>query len=545
MGVVYRAYDPELDREVALKSVQLEGVTAEQRHANEVLLAREARAAARLQHAHTVAVYDFFGEGDRAFIVMELVRGVNLDAMLATGDTSQLQRTLQILREAAAALDAAHAAGIVHRDVKPGNILLDEAGHVKIADFGIARVTAGGGGQTAPSTGAPAGTLAYMSPEQVKGEKLDGRSDQFALAIVAYQLMTGQLPFPGETWIARSYQILHEAHVPARTANPALPEGVGMALDTALQKDPARRFPTCSAFVDALAAAVGGPEKVEARSPNRWILTPILLCVTGLIVVMIFQTLRTVQNPPPPGAAVVEPESVSSAPAPPAAEESRAVVLDGIPMDFAAITPGRFVMGCQTCDDSQKPEHMVEITKPFQIGRTEVTERHWNAVMTGKATGANRPKVNVSWTETQQFLAKLNGLHDGFHYRLPTEAEWEYCARAHDPGIYPKNQDDVAWTSNNSRDQLQEPATATMSNLWGIYDMLGNASEWTNDWMDAGYYKQSPASDPRGPAAGSQRVFRGGNGGSGAMLASYAFRSADDPETKGPWLGFRVVRERV
>lgn len=544
MGVVYHAYDPELNREVALKCVQIEGGTAEQRRGNEADLAREVRAASKLQHTHAAAVYDCFGEGDRAVIVMELVRGVNLDALLATGDTSQVQRTLQILREAAAALDAAHGVGIVHGDLKPSNILLDQAGHVKIADFGIGKMTAAGGTQRAPSTGATAGTPTYLSPERVRGDKLDGRSDQFALAIVAYQMLTGQSPFPGETWIARSYEILHAAHVPARTANAALPVAMEQVLDTALLKEPMRRFPTCSAFVDALTAAAGSPEKAKTTSANRWILIPILLCVTGLIVVMIIQTLRTVQNTPPPGAAVVETvPDIAGAPAR-AEEESRAVVLDGIPMDFAAIPPGRFVMGCQTCDDSQKPEHTVEITKPFQMGRTEVTEQHWNAVMTGKAEGTNKPKVNVSWTEIQHFLGRLNNLHDGFHYRLPTEAEWEYCARAHDPGLYPKNQDDVAWTLNNSRGQIQEAATTKMSNAWGLYDMLGNAGEWTHDWLDTGYYRQSPANDPPGPPAGTLRVFRGGSGGSGATFASYAFRTASLPETKSPWLGFRVLRER-
>jgi formylglycine-generating enzyme required for sulfatase activity len=187
---------------------------------------------------------------------------------------------------------------------------------------------------------------------------------------------------------------------------------------------------------------------------------------------------------------------------------------------------------------------MVEITRAFQMGRTEVTEKHWNAVMTGKATGSFKPKVSVSWDDAQQFLAKLNALNDGFHYRLPTEAEWEYCARAGDPGIQPRNLDEVAWTSDNSGDQLREAATTKLSNLWGVYDILGNASEWTNDWLDVDYYAKSPGRDPLGPASGKMRVFRGGNGGVGAMLASYAFRAADEPTARRPWLGFRVVRQR-
>jgi formylglycine-generating enzyme required for sulfatase activity/predicted Ser/Thr protein kinase len=560
MGVVYRAYDPELDREVALKSVMLEGVTPEQKQTNEQYLAREARAAARLQHPHAVAVYDFFSSGDRAFIVMEFVRGANLEAMLATGDVSNKPRSLQILREAASALDAAHQAGIVHRDIKPGNILLDELGRVKLADFGIARLTTGNVTHTAPSIGGTAGTLSYMSPEQVRGATLDGRSDQFALAVVAYQLLTGQLPFQAETWIAQSFKILNEPHAPARSWNPDLPEAVDHALNIALSKEPTQRFPTCSAFVEALTASV--PEKKqETKKTTVWIVAPMLLLAAVFIVGMVWRTMRTMEGtvaeapasgvatgaptpaePPTPVAAQTVP--VAPPQSAPVAEESLAVILDGIPMDFASIKPGRFVMGCNTCDDSQKPEHMVEISKPFQMGRTEVTEKHWNAAMTGKATGSNKPKVNLSWKDTQAFLAKLNALGDGFHYRLPTEAEWEYCARANDPGEYPKNLDDVAWTSSNSGDQLQEAASARMGNLWGLYDMLGNASEWTGDWLDAEYYAKSPAKDPKGPASGTMRIFRGGNGGTGQMIANYSHRMADEPGAKGPWLGFRVVRER-
>lgn len=553
MGVVYRAYDPELDREVALKSVKLEGVTPEQKMTSEQYLAREAKAAARLQHPHAVAVHDFFSGGDQAFIVMEYVRGANLEALLATGDTSNIKQSLRILGEAASALDAAHMAGIVHRDIKPGNILLDETGRVKIADFGIARFTSGNITQTAPSIGGTAGTLSYMSPEQVRGDKIDGRSDQFSLAIVAYQLFTGQLPFQAETWIAQSFKILNEPPIPARTLNPALPLTVEAALSRALQKDPLQRFPTCSSFVEALSNAMP-VEKASSGSNYRWVLVPLFLVTIAAIGYMVSRALKTIENPPPATQQTEAPKPEAPPPVvaanppvtppPPVQEESLSLVLDGIPMEFTKIQPGRFVMGCDYCDDSQKPAHMVEISKAFQLGRTEVTEKQWNAVMTGKATGSNKPRVNVSWNDIQPFLAKLNALNDGFHYRLPTEAEWEYSARAGETKEYAKNLTDVAWTSSNSGDQLHDVATQRMGNLWGLYDMLGNAAEWTSDWLDLEYYRNSPERDPQGAAKGTMKLFRGGHGGTGDMVSSFAFRSADLPSAKGPWLGFRVVRVR-
>jgi formylglycine-generating enzyme required for sulfatase activity len=228
----------------------------------------------------------------------------------------------------------------------------------------------------------------------------------------------------------------------------------------------------------------------------------------------------------------------------PPAEESLTLLLDGSPLDFVKIKPGRFVMGCDSCEDALKPEHQVEITRPFQLGRTELTQKHWSAVMTGKASGTNKPKTNVSWNEAQQFLAKLNARQDGYHYRLPTEAEWEYCARAGDAGWIPKNLDDVAWTTNNSGGMMQDAGAARMSNPWGLHDMLGNASEWTGDWLDLEYYAKSPARDPKGPSTGTMRIFRGGNASMGGANASYPFRGADEPGARGPFLGLRVAREK-
>jgi formylglycine-generating enzyme required for sulfatase activity len=213
-------------------------------------------------------------------------------------------------------------------------------------------------------------------------------------------------------------------------------------------------------------------------------------------------------------------------------------------MDFIKIKPGRFVMGCDSCEASLKPEHQVEITKSFQLGRTEVTQKHWNAVMTGKATGTEKPKTNVSWNEAQQFIAKLNARQDGFHYRLPTEAEWEYCARAGDSGWIPKNLEDVAWTMDTARGNLQDVGSTKLSNAWGIYDLLGNASEWTGDWLDLEYYANSPKKDPKGAASGTMRIFRGGNANMGSQNASYPFRGADEPTARGPFLGLRVARDR-
>jgi formylglycine-generating enzyme required for sulfatase activity len=558
MGVVYRAYDPTLDREVAIKSVRLEGVTEAERANLEERLSREARSAAQLRHPNIVQVYDFFRMEDRAYIVMEYVRGAMLEAMIVAGVHQNLPMIVQVLRQAASALDAAHAEGIVHRDIKPGNMLLDEMGNIKITDFGIARRMEAGATETHAGFGTTVGTLGYMAPEQIRGERVDGRADQFSLGVVAYQLLTGQMPFQADSWIALSYKILNEMPTPASTFNPLVSPVMQAALERATAKDPVSRFPRCIDFVDALAAQTAAkPDASAAVKKKALILLPLAVIVVTIVFGMVWRARDAVTEigdaPPPAAAAPVEtatkqeppagPVSLAAPPTTaPAAAPSLSLVVDGIPMEFALIPAGQFFMGSDVDSEDQRPRHLVRLTKPFQIGRTEVTEKHWNAVMTGKATGTNLPKANVSWIQVQGFLAKLNALNDGFRYRLPTEAEWEYCARANSPDDRPRNMDDMVWHQSNSGQVAHEIATR-IPNAFGLFDMLGNVAEWTADWADMEYYKSSPAADPKGPATGQARVVRGGNFDSQPMNLSVTWRFADAPDAKFPEIGFRVVRE--
>jgi len=184
-------------------------------------------------------------------------------------------------------------------------------------------------------------------------------------------------------------------------------------------------------------------------------------------------------------------------------------------IEFVKIQPGEFMMGCSAndnaCNDDEKPTHRVRITKPFEIGKYEVTQAQWRAVMGANPSvmqGDGRPVESVSKGEAQDFLNKLNALNDGYRYRLPTEAEWEYAARAGTTGAYAGKLDDVAWYAANSEDETH-PVGKKKPNAWGLYDMEGNVREWVQDFYAANYYTSSPAEDPTGPAAGA----RGGRGG--------------------------------
>ena len=252
MGVVYLASDPLLNRQVALKTVDLSVQEPEEREFLRTRLFRDARAAAVLKHPNIVAIYDVFEDADRAYVVMEYIEGDSLAARLKNNPLPDASGMLKVLRQMADALDYTHARGVIHRDVKPGNVMIDSTGTTKIMDFGIARIS---DTRTCTPTGMVMGTVEYMAPEQILGEALDGRADQFSLAVVAYQMMTGSTLFGPHTVATLTYKLVNEAPPPPCTRNSMLPRGVDTVLGKALSKKPTDRFATCADFVGALNAA--------------------------------------------------------------------------------------------------------------------------------------------------------------------------------------------------------------------------------------------------------------------------------------------------
>jgi formylglycine-generating enzyme required for sulfatase activity len=191
-------------------------------------------------------------------------------------------------------------------------------------------------------------------------------------------------------------------------------------------------------------------------------------------------------------------------------------------MEFVKIAPGEFTMGCSPmdndCTSEEKPAHHVQLTKAFEIGKYEVTQAQWQAVMGSNPSankGDNRPVESVSRNDAHDFLVKLNAKNDGYKYRLPTEAEWEYAARAGTTGA-PRSLDDVAWYADNSGDETH-PVGQKKPNAWGLYDMFGNVREWVEDNFTRDYFANSPATDPTGPAPGAGAG--GGNGPQGGNRA--------------------------
>ncbi|PYX02364.1 MAG: hypothetical protein DMG86_07435, partial [Acidobacteria bacterium] len=242
MGVVYRAYDTRLDRDVVVK-VLPQGALLD--HKARKRFRKEAIALAKLNHPNIATIYDFDTQDETDFLVMEYVAGTTLTEMLRAGALSEKQ-TCAIGEQAAKALDCAHVTGLVHRDFKPGNIMISPTGHVKLLDFGISVLLKSGPQlvetRTASAFHELAGTLPYMSPEQLLGEPVDGRCDIFAVGSVLYEVATGQLPFNARTLPGLIDEILHKPAVSPKTINHRLSPGLTTIILKCLEKDPDNRY---------------------------------------------------------------------------------------------------------------------------------------------------------------------------------------------------------------------------------------------------------------------------------------------------------------
>jgi serine/threonine-protein kinase len=270
MGVVYEGRDPNLDRRVAIKTVKVENLSEEAAAEYEHRFRTEARSAARLQHPNIVSVYDSDRDTDVAFLVMEYIQGDDLKHHLDRGVRYSLEQSLKIIRDLLSALDYAHKQGIVHRDIKPANLLIEPGGRVKLTDFGVARIQ--DSGEATRTQGSMVGTLKYMAPEQVQGQKIDSRADLFSAGVVLYQLLTDKRPFDGDNDFSIIHQIIGHHPPPPSSINAKLPGALDAVVARALAKSRDERFATARDFAVALQAAIRRAEDqtvVPPLNPNR------------------------------------------------------------------------------------------------------------------------------------------------------------------------------------------------------------------------------------------------------------------------------------
>lgn len=249
MGIVYLGKDPKINRQVAIKTLRFEEqMDEEQTKSVKERFFREAESAGNLTHPNIIRIFDAGEDQDVAYIAMELLEGQDLKAHSEKGNLLPIRKVVELVTQVAEGLDYAHKQGVVHRDIKPGNIMLLKDGSLRITDFGIARIQA----TSKTATGAVLGTPAYMSPEQVNGKKADGRADIFSLGVMLYELLTGQKPFYADSIAALLYRIANVPHPDPREFNKKTPAGLIPIIDKALAKDASQRYQTAGEMATEL-----------------------------------------------------------------------------------------------------------------------------------------------------------------------------------------------------------------------------------------------------------------------------------------------------
>jgi eukaryotic-like serine/threonine-protein kinase len=276
MGLVYDGLDPNLNRRVAIKTILTSKLDSETARLYSMRFEREVRAVARLNHPNIVQVYDFGAEGDLAYIVMEFIQGRELKDYFDANERFDLKTAFRLMIELLDALEFAHEAGIIHRDVKPGNVMVVAGGHAKLTDFGVARVTDGGDQGEATRAGAMVGTPSYMSPEQVQGQKVDRRTDIFSAGIIFYQFLTGQKPFEGTQFALQQKIVMQDPVWPSAIVQ--VPPEFDRVVARALAKEAEQRYQSARSFADSLKRILEGkppedPEEVLSQplpaAPSR------------------------------------------------------------------------------------------------------------------------------------------------------------------------------------------------------------------------------------------------------------------------------------
>ncbi len=596
MGAVYQAMDENLNCLVVVKETFASN--DEQRQA----FRREAQLLANLNHPTLPKVMDHFTHDKGQFLVMQFVSGHDLAELMELREQPfAVEKVLGWADQLLEALDELHSYDppIVHRDIKPANLKVTPKDRIILLDFGLAK---GAAGQmsTADAQSQPQSiygyTLNYAPLEQIRGAGTDPRSDLYSLAATMWSLLTRQVPPDALARVGDKEEGKTDPLRPAHEVNPQVPVAVSNALHRALSLNRNNRPANASEMrgdlhpVPSRTAPPPTLVKVDPQAANqpRQQSSP-----TAETVEIPQPPAGTLQNQPPLTMPVAKPPDIparaevvptaASIPPPGAKRNSRAAILGGsvgliviagviavlaligwfilksalrktglstpsaAGIEMLWIPPGNFMMGSDYDTAAEKPVHRVTVGSGFYLGKFEVTQAQWQSVMgnnpsMNKGCGGSCPVDSVSWIEVQEFIKKLNQLNDGYTYRLPTEAEWEYACRAGATGYYYGPLDSIAWHKGNA-DGRSHPVGQKQPNAFGLYDMTGNVSEWVQDTYHEGY-TNAPSDGSAWTGGGSDKVLRGGSwhpitGSLGSSLRGSSSMSEGDAD-----YGFRLVAVR-
>lgn len=595
MGVVFKARHVLLDRVVALKQIRRECLEDP-----EVVkrFHREMQAAARLDHPNIVHAHDADEVDGIHFYIMEYVEGIDLHRLLQEQGPLPVRQACDCIRQAALGLQHAHEKNLVHRDIKPHNLLLARNGTVKVLDLGLARIHASVEASTLTREDHLIGTLDYVSPEQAtNSHTVDIRGDLYSLGCTFYQLLSGQVPFPGGSAMEKLSRHGFQAPRPIEELRPDVPPAVAAVVRKLLAKKPIDRFQTPTELADALASILqmcepaialtansgivpNWPPEVSATSDTvavapkgvgpasrpRWfrrrsVLAMVLLVLSALIGALLWREL----TPEPPPLAIAPFDARQAREFQRLWAEYLNVNVDetnSLGMRLTLIPPGKFIMGSPDGERARQPHegpmHEVAITQAFFMGTCEVTVHQYGEYLkdTGQklaeplinAPTGDYPMAQVNWFEAVAFCRWLSQ-KEGKSYALPTEAQWEYACRAGSQALFSFGDDDrqladYSWYTINANSRTH-PVGQKQPNSWGLRDMYGNVWEWVQDWYQADYYRESPSQDPPGPRTGTNRVLRGGGWNRDLLYVRSAARYGEDPPSiREQNVGFRVVLRR-
>ncbi len=581
MGAVYEARHIELNSVCVVKEMlppdddDLVELLAKQ-------FKREAMILASLKHPNLPRVTDYFTEGDKYYLVMDLIEGTSLDKLISVKGLSEA-KVLKYADQLLVVLDYVHGKGVLHRDIKPANIIVQPDDNVILVDFGLVKIV----GSQMSSFSMRGLTPHYAPPEQYKGGT-DAHSDLYSLAATLYQALSGVLP------TSASDQFSGDALQPLGRLRPDISQNTVRVIEKTLQLDRAKRCQNAAEMRAALkdpgtavvdepkvGPAVGdsmltsplAPEPPVVDNPTHYqdgqlpppkpkpappqkVPMPVWqqAAIGGMalvIVVLLAVVIAPALTPPP-----LAPTALPTPAVPVALTNDQLLTLaPNVTLDLARIPAGEFLMGSTDADSQagsyEKPQHKVTLDE-YLIGKTEVTNAQYAAYAQARGLNwsmpsgeENHPVVNVSWGDAVAFCAWATQT-TGRNVTLPTEAQWEKAARGTDGRIYPwGNEAPNANLANFNSNEKGTTAVGKYSSAgdspYGLVDTAGNVWEWTADWYRETYYASSPASNPQGPTTGQYRVVRGGGWSSYSSYVRAAYRDGVGPAFRYDNCGFRVA----